>query len=99
MHDNAPMQWVNNREAGKAMIESRKKMFEQKRSVYKKRAGGRDHLRCVINVTHEKTYNDFYVVSCSTTIIVCCVAHLYCSNSIRQKGIPHFFTQQFLVAM
>lgn len=22
----------------------------------KKRAGSRDHLRCVINVTHEKTY-------------------------------------------
>ena len=33
MHDNAPMQWVNNREAGKAMIESRKKMFEQQGSV------------------------------------------------------------------
>lgn len=24
--------------------------------LHKKRAGGRNHLRCVINVTHEKIY-------------------------------------------
>lgn len=27
-------------------------------NLYKKRAGSRNHLRCVINVTHEKSYNE-----------------------------------------